>query len=355
MVQPLGLVVGLGLFLAGGVSALAADGAHWPVDGRIVGQDGEKSRDVSGLACSRESGFPRHCLVIDDNRQAAQRVTLHDGRLEAGADVPLIANAYHGKPLDLDGEGIAFAETNGRRFFYVIGSHGHPRDYRRQLDPVRDKDAIAARIASASQIIRLEEKPDGTLAPAGPVASLADIMKSVPALAPFAGQRLERDGATIEGVAVIGDQLYAGFRAPTFDRAKPDAAFGEAPLARPDAVILSVPLAKLFDGGEGAAKPAFVRLGDHQGVRDLAPYRNGLLILSGPATEQDGEYSVFWWDLTSPDPIHLPALQSGLGERGRKAEAILPLDATPGRLRVLVMFDGGKEGEPTPVELRTPW
>ena len=36
-------------------------------------------------------------------------------------------------------------------------------------------------------------------------------------LEPFLDERLEKNGLTIEGVAVLGDNLYAGFRGPSLE------------------------------------------------------------------------------------------------------------------------------------------
>src|SRR5258708_16670405 len=84
----------------------------------------------------------RACLVIDDNMQEAQFVTVKDGEIVAGDVIPLIDNSFEGKPLELDGEGVAYADG----FFYVIGSHGHPRDSNHRLDPDKDAATIAAQI-----------------------------------------------------------------------------------------------------------------------------------------------------------------------------------------------------------------
>ena len=68
----------------------------WPADGRVAGKDGKKARDLSGLACNRSQGFPRLCVVIDDETRSAQAVTLYEGRLEAGAVIPLISDEFDG-------------------------------------------------------------------------------------------------------------------------------------------------------------------------------------------------------------------------------------------------------------------
>src|SRR5204863_8673733 len=91
---------------------------NWLAKGKIIGKNDKKSEDISGIACSSDTGFPRTCLVIDDNIQSAQAVTLKNGELEAGQMIPLISDTFDGSPLELDGEGVAYASG----LFYVLGS-----------------------------------------------------------------------------------------------------------------------------------------------------------------------------------------------------------------------------------------
>ncbi|UPJ68734.1 hypothetical protein [Bradyrhizobium sp. 191] len=144
----------LGLMAAGGVQpSLAAADDAWPVKKRLIGEDGGKSKDVSGIACTTTDGFPRSCLVIDDNLQDVQFIELTDGKLVAGSPVKLIDNMFKDKALELDGEGVAFSKGH-HGYYYVIGSHGHPRDKDHKLDPKKHADKIRAKIAASSQIVR---------------------------------------------------------------------------------------------------------------------------------------------------------------------------------------------------------
>src|SRR4051812_28512935 len=79
--------------LPGGAS-YASGGDAWKVKEKIFGEskkvgsvkdddDAKKSEDVSGLACAG-TGFPRLCLVVDDESQGAQVVILEDGELKVG-------------------------------------------------------------------------------------------------------------------------------------------------------------------------------------------------------------------------------------------------------------------------------
>jgi hypothetical protein len=329
------------LYGAAAAPPLLAPGENvWSVKGKLIGADDKKSEDVSGIACRTSTGFPRTCLVIDDNVQHTQLVTLKDGYILARDRIKLINNTYKKdkktKKLELDGEGVAFA--NGH--FYVIGSHGHPRDKKRKLDPMKDREEIAARIAASSQVIRILVPKGATSASEiRRTAKLKDILASESTLKPYLDQRLEKNGVTIEGVAIRNGRLYAGFRGPSLDKK--------------EAALLSVSVGALFDGAIADPKLYRLPLGEDRGVRDLAVYNNGLLILAGPTADEAGKYSIYWWGGESRDVKLLHDLPKNMsGER--KAEAILPLDENAQGVRVLVLFDGEKEGGPRAVTIPKP-
>ena len=319
----------------GAPPAFAKDPTPWLVKGRIVGKGGKKSTDVSGIACSTTQGFPRSCLLIDDNLQHAQIVTLRDGMIIAGEMVWLISNKYKGEPLELDGEGVAYSDG----YYYVMGSHGHPRDTKNRLDPTGDADKIKARIAASSQVVRVSLHPHGAIVTA--TGKLRTIIAADPVLGPFLDRRLEDNGLTIEGLAVKGGRLFAAFREPALDNGY--------------AAVLSVSLDFLF--GAGPANPKLYRLplGNGQGVRDLAPYADGFLVLAGPAANGRGVYAIHWWDGTSENVRILRDLADVTAKNAkRKAEALLPLDVSPSGLRALIFFDGQKQGAPVAIEMPQP-
>jgi hypothetical protein len=108
----------------------ASSQPSWKVHEKLLGKpknaagtDFKKSEDASGIACASPSGFPRVCLVVDDESQGAQIVIVKDGELIAGDFIRLITDSHAGKLLELDAEGAAFADGA----FYVIGSHGRAR------------------------------------------------------------------------------------------------------------------------------------------------------------------------------------------------------------------------------------
>jgi hypothetical protein len=331
------LSLALALAVISGAAARDKDDRVWPVKGKLLGKDGKKSKDASGIACATTRGFPRSCLVIDDNVQQAQFVTVKDGKIIAGGIIRLIDNTYKRKALELDGEGVAYADG----FYYVIGSHGHPRDSDRELDPEKDAAEIAARIAASSQIVRFRADGDSAASPVKRTGKLRTIIAQEPALAPYLDRRLENNGLTIEGIAVRRGRLLAGFRGPSLSNGR--------------AAVLSLPVDSVFGGAPPDARLYRLPLGEGRGVRDLAPFGDGVLVLAGPAASDPGPYAVYWWDGESEDVRLLKDLAEVVGKKGeRKAEALLPLDESPSGLRVLLLFDGEKEGAPVPVVIPHP-
>ena len=346
------------LHLAGS-AAFAQNEPIWPVKGKLEGKpkdDGRETRksvDVSGIACSTPSGFPRTCLVIDDELQSAQIVVVEDGRLVAGSSIKLTNDSFDNQALELDGEGVAYA--NG--FYYVAGSHGRPRG--RKRDPsrsgadengpdaraLREKDdqETAANIAARSQVVRIAFDParvdaEGHLSGQALVRRSRDlhtILDRDPVLHPFVDQPLEQNGISIEGIAVRDGRMYFGMRTPG------------------DGVILSIAEGALFEGAPPDAKTHRLHLGPGQGVRDLAPVANGLLVLSGPTNDADGPYSVSLWDGGDGMRVLKPLATYRTGQNGRivKPEAILPLDEASGGQRVLILFDGATEGDARPIQI----
>jgi hypothetical protein len=309
----------------------------WPVRGKLRGKNGKKSKNESGIDCATATGFPRAGLVIDDNMQEAQFVTVRDGEIVAGKMISLIDNSLEGNNLELDGEGVAYADG----FFYVIGSHGHPRDSKRRLDPDKDAALIAAQIAASSQIVRF--RSDGTRA-TGPVertAKLRALIEQQRDLRDYRDQRLENDGLTIEGIAVRRGRILVGFRGP--------------PLKGGRAAVLSVAVEGIFGKAAPDARLYRLPLGRGTSVRDLAAFGDGVLVLAGPITSEPGPFGIYWWDGESDNARLLKDLADVVGKSGKwKAEALLPLDEDASGLRILVLFDGQKEAAPVAVTVPRP-
>src|SRR5262245_22436435 len=93
--------------------ASAETGTPFAVSGDLVGKTKkngktEAAENLSGIACAEATGFPRNCLLVDDEAQFAQFVTVNTDSLIAGKKVPLTDSTFDDKPLEFDGEGVAF-------------------------------------------------------------------------------------------------------------------------------------------------------------------------------------------------------------------------------------------------------
>lgn len=284
----------------------------WRVEGTLLGKGGKVSQDISGIACI-PGAYPRAGLVVDDEVEFAQRVLVSNGVIQAGARLPLTPAGQ-----ELDAEGVAYAAG----YFYVVGSHGHPRDRNRKLDRVRDADKIRQDIEAASRIYRLAESLDKP----PQSGNLRERLQQDPQLAPHLDQRLDENGLTLEGLAVQNDQLFVGLRGPCWEEG---------------AGIFCLPLSSVFEGGRQPGHLERLPLGAGQGIRDLAPYKNGLLVLCGPNGRESGPYSVGWWHAGSwHQGISLPPCQG-------HPEAIMPLEDA----RLLVLSDSAPNGAPFEIVL----
>jgi hypothetical protein len=328
--------------------AIADSDNIWPVKPKLLGkpkEDGisDKSKDVSGMACATASGFPRLCLVADDESQGVQIAILHDGKMVAGDFIRLIYNQFNGKLVELDAEAVAFADG----YFYVAGSHGRPRH-----ENAEDKEAKNKAKGEASRhLFRIRVDPskvdsEGKLlggVEVKPSTGLTTLLRDEAEIRPSFDRALEDNGLTIEGIAARNGNLYVGLRGPLLSDGK--------------AGVLSVPLAALFDGQQGTAKLAHVDLGKKRGVRDLVAVDTGFLVLAGPVNDpeddkvRDGDYSVIWWD-GEQQTKSLGDVQS-YGKKV-KPEALVPLDHSSGKLRVLLLFDGPEEGAPRTIKVDQP-
>ena len=321
----------------------------WKVDKRLQGEandgDFKKSKDASGIACDRSSGFPRLCLVADDETQGAQVVILKDGELVAGDFIKLTNAQYDGKPLELDAEGVAFSGGS----FYVVGSHGRARHEKKAKKEAKNN----AKAEATRQIFRITldatsvDMKNGKLVSQPAIkrsTDLVGILQNEPDLSSSFNRELERNGLTIEGVAVREDRLYIGMRGPVLET---------------KAAVLSVPLSAVFESQQAPSELHRLALGTDtlgrpRGVRDIIRYANGFLVLAGPRNDPpDGkvratDYSIYEWD---GDRVlervrHIPAFGKKV-----KPEALLPLDGDGQRGRVLILFDGPEEGAPRPFEV----
>lgn len=334
------------------------------VNGDFQGKkEGKTAKDLSGVACMPpKADGSQLCLFVNDESRYAQFGVVRDGTITPGEVLPLIGEAPSDKTLgkppvtqcpvnngefaEFDGEGVAYAPP----YFYVVGSHGCSR----KGGEFRLSSFMLARIRvdADGQPVGPDGKPLGSEDWQDAVETtyrLSDYLAKADKAGAFFGKSLDEDenGLNIEGVAVDGDRLLVGLRAPALN----DAAY-----------LVATDIADLFRSGNGAAKgkPEVIplKLGKSMGIRDLASLPDGrLLVLAGPAQEQALPYRLFLVEpgKKSGKPKLLADLEPMEGEEEDepvKAEAITVLSSEAGEMRVLVLFDGVSNGAPREIRLR---
>ncbi|HEU0149953.1 MAG TPA: DUF3616 domain-containing protein [Bradyrhizobium sp.] len=308
------------------------------VVGKFEGKKGKAAVDISGVSCLAPQDGKRTCLLVNDENKNAQFATLDDnkGELTVGDTVTLIGKDPSPDTLgrapdvnckggndgfkDLDGEGVAYADP----YFYVIGSHGCSR----KQDEFRLSSFILARVgpASAHTVTTTYRVSD--------LLAKSDEVKS------FFGKDLERgNGLNIEGVAATGDTLWVGLRAPVTG----------------DAYLVSGSISELFRDGHDpavtAAHTVAIKL-DERGIRDLSALPDGrLLVLAGPAQDADQSFKLYVADSAKGTKEELGTLEDI--EDG-KAEGLTVLEVSGNKAKILVVFDGLKNGDPRIGEVELP-
>jgi hypothetical protein len=351
----------------GGIAMAAEKTTPLEVRGNFQGKKGAEAIDLSGVACMPpKADGSRLCLFVNDESRHAQFGVLAKGKITPGEILPLIGKepddrtvgtppetecpVKNGKFSEFDGEGVAYAPP----YFYIVGSHGCSR----QGDEFKLSSFLLARVKVDSEGRPLGDggealEPDEWQRAVETTYRLSDYLAKADKVGGFFGKSLdaEENGLNIEGLAVDGERVLVGLRAPAFG--------GTAYLVAADSTDLFRP------GGDPAkGKPEVIamKLGKGLGVRDLASLPDGrLLVLAGPAQQQTAPYQVFLVDhrkggkpklLAELAPVKgQPNPETG-EETLAKAEAIAVLSADAGEARVLLLFDGVENGAPAEMRLR---
>ena len=301
---------------------------------------GKKATDISGIACmDRPGSMFYRCLVVNDENQTAQFVTVQGGSIAVGSEVQLIGASPDpgtlGQPPNVscpggngafgefDGEGVAYSEP----YFFVVGSHGCSR--KRGLFRL-----------SQFLLARIEVDKQGKIVDRTATYRLSDALRQAKKVGGFFGKDLNSaNGLNVEGVVVVDKKLVVGLRGPSL---------------QDNAYLVTASLASLFSPGSAIEKTDDVELiplpfGKPLGVRDLAPLPDGrVLVLAGPAQEQKLDFEFF---VAEPRPGGAltqlcTVAQVRESETVGKAEAVTVLEVTGGSMRVLVFFDGLTNGGP---------
>lgn len=187
--------------------------------GAFIGKKNKPAVDLSGISCMAPKGASRTCLAINDENKNAQFVTIEANQMTVGQSVALIGDAPdnvhtlgsppiidkkkcpEGKFGEFDGEGVAFATP----YFYVVGSHGCAR----KAQEFRLSSFILSRIrVDDAGMPVAKDAVENTY-------RVSDILQRLGEASNSFGQDLKtKAGLNIEGVAVDGDVIWFGLRAP---------------------------------------------------------------------------------------------------------------------------------------------
>jgi hypothetical protein len=184
------------------------------------------------------------------------------------------------KKVEVDFEALA-ADKNT---VYALGSHSRSR---KRIDDEHVADAYKDNVTRFSgepaaaplreKLFRFELDPATGKATGAPKElSLRAIINGQTALKFFSANASKENGIDLEGLAVDGVTLFAGFRGPVLRH-------GFAPV-----------LKFTFDSPTDAAL-VFVPL-DGRGIRDLAKVSDGILVLAGPIGDSDQSHRLYRWN-----------------------------------------------------------
>ena len=254
-------------------------------------------------------------------------------------DVVLVDGALTRK-IELDIEALAAAGTT----VFALGSHSatrersdrpdrtHARNRERLMGatvPHGERDVVARfTLDAASGTVTGLQK-----------ASLRPLVEATPFLEPVLGgpsgaaAASKENGIDLEGLAIDGDGLLAGFRGPVLRHGL-------------------VPVVRFRFEAPAAGEWRFVPL-DGRGIRDMAAVDGGVLLLAGPVGDGDAPHRLYLWNGKDCVPgtggpggslrwlgdVPAPSATAP-GDRDKaKAEAVLVTATTPSHYEVLVLYD----------------
>lgn len=251
-------------------------------------------------------------VIAGDEGSALQSVLLDPARrtISTAGNLRLL-----GKKQEADLEGIAAAPPEN--CYYVTGSHALSRKKQVLED-------------SRYHLFRVRQDPDsGDLQDPPDTTTLRPLLETFAELKPFLDQPAAADGLDVEGLAWRAGKLFVGFRAP---------------VAADHAWILEADAASLFQGGKAEGRLHKVSLGPRMGIRALAAWKEGFLILSGDSGHGvAGDVpALFHW---RPDT---PAVRLGSVPvlPGAKPEGLSLLVESAQEVRLLLLSDGPAQGHP---------
>lgn len=250
----------------------------------------------------------------------------------------VVMEAKDEEDKELDIEGIA-VEGNS---IYVVGSHSSKRNRVRKKKNSYEQNRetfLVGNIAdevNRNWLYRITVDEQAKTTERSMRISLNDIILNHDVLKVFSQLPSKENGIDIEGISVVDEWIYIGFRGPVFR--------GNY-----------VPVLKFkFDDPVNTASLLFVNLGGG-GIRDMTKFNEGFLIISGPVGDGSGSYRVHYWNgqdmIPGKDREKTKDYLSELGEidtpKKGKAEGILVLDPDDDcSSRFMIVYDGVLNGGP---------
>ena len=237
---------------------LAPAATEWKVQPKFKKSD-EARTNLSGAACVPTEPPFTSCLIVNDQKKYAQFFAIEGTTIVPGAVIRLAGEEVDGDP---DAEGAAYADG----FFYVTGSHGRSRHGDEANDSSYARVPLSGRQGRPAD--RRSSLPMNRSSASHRRGDCARPSCKVPSSSDFYNQPLDEGGVNIEAIAVKDGRMYLGLRGPSVDR---------------HALILSVDAGAVFTEDQDlAASVERLQLGDDAGIRDLAPVRDGVLVLVRP-------------------------------------------------------------------------
>ena len=307
-------------------------------------------------------------LAVDDsmhkisNRKDISAISLVGGILVVGADeddeIQTLRFVSEGstqkllvqQPFSLGNEGELDIEALAYdgAFCYVLGSHSRKR---KKLDP-SDEDSLnktysknleylkADKIKKESKrahIYRVKVDPTSGESPTfvkDKDIRLRDVFSQHDVLKLFESLASKENGIDIEGLSTDGESLFLGFRAPVLRHG-------------------FVPVMKIKFDDQSTAELRYVQLGG-RGIRDITNVQEGFLIVAGPVGDSTLSFQLYHWDGKDCVPGIRENSQVDQGQvtllgtiptpAGGKAEGIAVLKSSEDHYKVLVAYDGVKNG-----------
>ncbi len=283
-----------------------------------------KVRDAKQISAVALSG-PWVVFGGDEGRGVQPFRRLGGSRLEAGKMINLVPSGG-----ELDVEGIACQGST----CYVLGSHALVR---KKLDDDKKQESNRKQLnevehePSRDHLFRFTLTADGQAKDVRSL-NLRQLLSGDRVLGPFTRIPSKENGLDLEGLALVGDDLYVGLRGPVLR--------GNL-----------TPVIRLQFDRPQAYEVRFVPL-EGLGIRELAPVSDGFLVIAGPVGDAPLPCLLYHWNGRDGLPgKDAQGRVKSLGEfprvDGGKAEGMAVLAETATEYSLLVVFDGAKEGGPT--------